>query len=246
MDTPETFREYRSVPFVDMDAAADGSHFVGYAAVFGQEADLGSFTESVNHGAFRKSLAAGDNVPMLLDHQEQLQPFAVTRNGSLKLSEDTKGLRVEANLATSHPHFEYLRDGVQSGMIDGMSWGFVAGSGNSRLEHRARKPHRSLMNFQKILDVSPTWDKTYATTEASFRSFRMLEELAANLETEEQDLEGVPPQPEEEAEVSEAEAVEEEHRSESVDERSGVAIRATARRRRLQMLDISLPAEFRR
>ena len=32
-DTPETFREYRSVPFVDMDAAPDGSHFVGYAAV---------------------------------------------------------------------------------------------------------------------------------------------------------------------------------------------------------------------
>lgn len=175
--------EARSVAFTDIDASNDGGTFTGYAAVFDHEADLGDFTESISRGAFRKALAGGGNVPMLYDHNMGLPVLATTGAGTLKLKEDGKGLRVEANVAR---HFigDAVREMVSRGDIRGMSFGFVAGRGNSKVEQRGGKPHRNLTGFKRLLDISPTWDPAYTSTSAELRSLRALEvaeELEAGL-----------------------------------------------------------------
>ena len=60
--------EFRSVPFIDFEAKDDGWAFEGLAAVYGQEGDLGEFTEEFRHGAFRKPLANGDNTRLIYEH----------------------------------------------------------------------------------------------------------------------------------------------------------------------------------
>jgi HK97 family phage prohead protease len=175
MDLDERFAhervEQRSVAFTDIDTSNDGRTFTGYAAVFDHEADLGDFTESINRGAFRKALSTGGNVPMLYDHNPGLPVLATTGGGTLKLKEDGRGLRVEADVAR---HFvgDAVREMVQRGDIRGMSFGFIAGAGNSRIEKRGGKPHRQLLGFNRLLDVSPTWDPAYQGTSAELRSLR--------------------------------------------------------------------------
>jgi HK97 family phage prohead protease len=187
MDDPRSNMEFdhgrveaRSVAFTDVDASTDGSTFTGYAAVFDHEADLGDFTESISRGAFRKAIGASGNIPMLYDHNPGLPVLATTGAGTLKLKEDGKGLRVEANVAR---HFigDAVREMVQRGDIRGMSFGFVAGAGNSKVEQRGGKPHRSLTGFKRLLDVSPTWDPAYSGTSAELRSLRALQ-IAEELE----------------------------------------------------------------
>lgn len=158
----------RSAAFTDVDVTPDGSSFDGYAAVFDQEADLGGFTESIERGAFRKVLAQSQNVPMLWNHNPDW-PLATTRAGTLTLAEDGKGLRVKATLAD---HFigDMVRELVRRGDVSGMSYGFIAGPGNSRINERRSPPHRTLVGFHRLLDVSPTWDPAFDETEAEIRS----------------------------------------------------------------------------
>lgn len=167
-------REIRSATFQPIDVADDGSWFEGYAAVFDQDAtfelqDGTRVSESVQRGAFRKALALGDNIPMLYHHLEHHPPMATTAGGTLHLEEDAKGLRTRADIARSYIG-DAVRELVKRGDIPGMSWGFIAGRGNSQITRRDGHFHRTLTGFKKILDVSPTWDPSYRGTEAQFRS----------------------------------------------------------------------------
>lgn len=162
--------EARSVTLTDVDLDSAGLKFSGYAALFGQEADLGDFTEEIRRGAFRKVLANGGNVPMYWDHDPRVPPLATTRSGTLRLSEDTRGLRVEADLDEDHYMTPTLRSMIRRGDVTGMSFGFVAGRGNQIIEERSGRPHRVLTNFKNLLDVSPTWNPAYDGTSAELRS----------------------------------------------------------------------------
>jgi uncharacterized protein len=167
-------REIRSAVFNPIDVADDGSSFEGYAAVFDEEASfevpgVGPVSEVVKRGAFKRALEASDNVPMLYHHLETHPPLATTRGGTLRLEEDNKGLRVRAEIAKGYIG-DAVRELVRRGDIPGMSWGFIAGQGNAKVERRGGGILRTLTGFKKILDVSPTWDPTYRGTEAELRS----------------------------------------------------------------------------
>lgn len=260
--------EARSAAFTDIETSADGSKFSGLAAVYDQVTDLGSHTESINRGAFRKSLARGDNVPMLYDHNP-VPILATTGGGTLKLSEDAKGLRVEANVA-NHYMGEAVRELVKRGDIRGMSFGFVAGAGNSRVEQRGMSMHRTLLGFKKLLDVSPTWDPAYQGTSAELRSLRALQ-MAEDIDRSQQIIEGAAPQLDDRAtgeDEPKSEAQDEKQDEDTTDtkesvcetcgeamtadhacateeeQRSGVEaakVAAAARRRRLQLMGLTLP-----
>ena len=180
MEAPEKFewlaeqREVRSAVFNPIDVADDGSSFEGYAAVFDEEAHfevpgVGPVAEVVKRGAFRSALSAGGNIPMLYHHLETHPPLATTQGGTLRLEEDEKGLRVKAEIAKGYIG-DAVRELVRRGDIPGMSWGFIAGKGNSKVERRDGSLLRTLTGFKKILDVSPTWDPTYRGTEAELRA----------------------------------------------------------------------------
>jgi HK97 family phage prohead protease len=169
---------WRTATFNDMEMKPQksGFHFSGHAAVFDEEAELGVIpgvgrvTESVQRGAFRKVLQQDANIPFTLEHDET-RVFATTRSKRLKLAEDTKGLAVDADL----PDTSLARDLfalVESDVVNGMSFGFVAGQ-NFKVEQRSDGRHRTLVGFKKLLDVTATWNPTYRSAEAQFRSLTM-------------------------------------------------------------------------
>jgi HK97 family phage prohead protease len=75
---------------------ASGRKLTGYASVFGQQARIADFTEVVQRGAFAKSIASGNDLLLLVDH-DPTRVLARTRAGSLRLSEDTRGLHFETD-----------------------------------------------------------------------------------------------------------------------------------------------------
>lgn len=250
--------ELRSVAFNDVSISTDGLTFSGYAAIFDQSADLGDFTEEVRRGAFRKVLAANPNVPMYWDHDPRHPPLATTGGGTLRLKEDGKGLRVDAELDDDHYMTPTLRSMIRRGDVTGMSFGFIAGPGNSQIEQRGGKTHRVLVGFNHLLDVSPTWMPAYAGTSAELRSalgsLRMAEtwddmqQIRSGSYEQLADgavAEGVSDEqtPEAEPETQDAPPAEAEVEQDQ-EQRSGVdsvESEAAARRRRLHMMGLTLP-----
>lgn len=71
--------------------AVDGRKLVGYAATFGTETRIGSFTEIIRPFAFAVSLRAGTDILALVDH-DPTRLLARTSSGTLRLTEDSRGL----------------------------------------------------------------------------------------------------------------------------------------------------------
>lgn len=169
-DTYDETPNMRSAEFSDLEITEVRDDFIfdGYAAVFGEPTDLGEFTEEIRHGAFRKVLSKGGNVPLLVEHNRE-QLLATTRSGRLRLAEETKGLRVSANVPITDLS-RRVKTLYDSGDMTGMSFGFICGRGNSDRQMRNGKPHRILKSFNRLLDVTTTWDPAYASAEAQFRT----------------------------------------------------------------------------
>lgn len=147
-----------------------GNIFEGYAAVYDQPADLGAFTEEVRRGAVRKSLAEGYDIPFVWNHDGDDIPFATTESRTLKLGDEPKGMQVWAELDQRHHKFHSLASAVERGIVKGMSFGFIAGHGNSTTENRGGKLHRVLTGFKRITDVSATHMPAYQGTSAELRN----------------------------------------------------------------------------
>jgi HK97 family phage prohead protease len=113
-------RERRSAP---VELRAKGRRLEGYAALYSVPATInGGFTEIICEGAFRGSLS-GD-VLALQDHDPS-KVLGRTRSGTLRLSEDKRGLHFDLDL----PETSHGRDVLElatRGDIGGMSFGFEA------------------------------------------------------------------------------------------------------------------------
>jgi HK97 family phage prohead protease len=266
-ETPEA----RSVAFTDLDVSKGGRVFDGYAGVYGQEADLGKFIEVMLPPALRSGLEASPNVPMLMHHNEALPPFATTGAGTLKLSEDRRGLRVQAEIDERHFLAPTLMSMMERGEVRGMSVGMITGRGNNKVSYRDGRIYRAITGIKKLLDVSPTWDPAYRDTSAELRSLTQAFETAPVLipeqlpDGESQSVEDGPDQETTEVatdtptcdtcgqaleagaeHVCAPEAAAEQVAEESEEQRSGAEatfdeVAHAARTRRLQMLGLTLP-----
>ncbi len=141
----------------------DGMTFVGYAAKFDQPSEnLGGFVEYVERGAFSRSLKSRNDVMLLWNHDAG-QPLASTRSGTMKLTEDEIGLRVEARLPQTTLGKDLailLRDGI----VGKMSFGFnvIKDAWNSEGTERRLKSVR-------LFEVSAVVWPAYTSTSASVR-----------------------------------------------------------------------------
>ena len=117
-------------------ATDDGSLRIGgYAAQFNKEATGLNFREMIAPGAFARSLKSGDPVFLLVNHDTDQLPLASTQGGTLTLSEDEVGLRMEATLDPSNPRAAELASALTRGDVDKMSFAFsVAPGGDTREE----------------------------------------------------------------------------------------------------------------
>jgi HK97 family phage prohead protease len=100
----------------------DGSMtLAGYAAVFNESSVPLPFKETIMPGAFRKTLSETPDVRMLINHEGL--PIARTKNGTMTLIEDERGLYFTAELAdTSDARDIYAL--VSRGDVDQMSFAF--------------------------------------------------------------------------------------------------------------------------
>ena len=100
-----------------------GMTFSGYAAVFNSDSEPLPFIERIAPGAFRGSLRNRNDIKMLWNHDSG-QPLASTRAGNLRLTEDERGLYVEATLPDTTVGRD-ARELISKGIVDSMSFGFT-------------------------------------------------------------------------------------------------------------------------
>ena len=93
----------------------------GYAAVFNDASVPLPFKERIAPGAFRKTLSEAPDVRLLINHEGL--PLARTKNGTLMLTEDDRGLRFDAELADTQEARD-IYTLVQRGDVDQMSFAF--------------------------------------------------------------------------------------------------------------------------
>jgi HK97 family phage prohead protease len=123
---------------------AIGRELIGHAAVFDQPARIENrFTETVRRGSFRATLAAGDDVAMLVDHDGS-KLLGRTASGTLQLREDAHGLAFTCQLPATQLAEDVL-ELTRRGDIRACSFGFTVPPGGDRWPAPDR---RELLNVQ--------------------------------------------------------------------------------------------------
>ena len=104
---------------------AKGRRLEGYAATFHTPAEIGGrFIETIAPGAFSTSLRTRGDVLALVDHDPG-RVLARTRSGTLRLSEDTRGLAFDLDVPDTTAGRDVLAL-AERGDLGGMSFGFTA------------------------------------------------------------------------------------------------------------------------
>jgi HK97 family phage prohead protease len=146
-------REYRTIPLFETRKAEEGgaeSYIVeGYASTFEPyvlfEEDGIQYKEQITPDAFKECDMS--DVIFCKDHEGTV--FARTRNNTLELSVDDKGLFTRTDLsktASARAMFEE----IQAGMYDQMSFAFIV-----REDDYDKKEHlRTIRKVEKLFDVS--------------------------------------------------------------------------------------------
>ena len=117
--------EYRQINGDDSEmraAEGDGMTISGYAARFNSRSEDMGFRETIEPGAFDKSLRSRNEIKAFINHDTNLV-IGSTRSGTLQLSEDDKGLADTISL----PDTSYARDlsvSSKRGDVTGQSFGF--------------------------------------------------------------------------------------------------------------------------
>ena len=118
----KTERRTFTVRNIEARQAEDGTmRMAGYAAVFNEPSVPLPFIEKIAPGAFRKTLSETPDVRLLVNHEGL--PMARTKNGTMRLYEDERGLYFEAELANTQEARD-LYTLVSRGDVDQMSFAF--------------------------------------------------------------------------------------------------------------------------
>lgn len=141
----------------------NGMTFYGYAAKFNSRSEnLGGFYEVIEPGAFGRSLKSRNDVKLLVNHDTG-RVLASSRSKTLRLYEDSVGLRVEADLPNTTDGRD-MAELLKRGDLSSMSFGFnvIKDAWNSEGDMRTLKSVR-------LFEVSIVAFPAYQATEASVR-----------------------------------------------------------------------------
>ena len=158
---------------VEGDSGEMPMRFSGYAAVFDSPSEPLPFIETIAPGAFTRSLQSGRETRMFLNHNTD-QVLASSKSGTLSITEDARGLMVDAQL----PDTSYGRDLsvlIQRGDVHSMSFGFsVPSGGESRsADGQSRRLNEVILHEVSVVTGFPA----YTATEGA--QVRSTEELPA-------------------------------------------------------------------
>jgi HK97 family phage prohead protease len=144
------------------EASSDKMTFRGYAAVFDSPSEPLPFTEYIRTGAFQRSLKTRNEVKMFMNHNMD-HILASTRSGTLRLTEDSKGLLAEAKL----PETTVGRDLsvlMQRGDVHSMSFGFSVPPNGDKWssDGSTRELHQIRLHEVSVVTGFPAYEATTA------------------------------------------------------------------------------------
>lgn len=152
-----------------VDDPAGQQTVTGHAAVFNKPANIaGLFDEVVAPGAFTRTLAAGDDLHALFNH-DFARVLGRRSAGTLRAKEDDVGLAVEIDLPD---HAADVREMVSRKDVDQMSFGFHVREETWTEPAEGSKdfPLRTLVAVD-VFDVSIVARGAYEETDVSLRAF---------------------------------------------------------------------------
>ena len=150
----------------EVRAVGDGRTFSGYAARFNSPSEWMGFEERIAPGAFSRTLKSRNEVKAFLNHNMDIV-LGSTRAGTLRLTQDDKGLHAEIDLPDTTAGRD-LSVSVRRGDVSGMSFGFnVPKGGDSWSDDGSKRT----LNEIALMEVSPVSGfPAYRATTASVRN----------------------------------------------------------------------------
>jgi HK97 family phage prohead protease len=132
----------------------------GYAAVFNSP-ETYSYTETIDSRAFDD--ADMSDVVLRYNHNDSFMVLARTRNKSLNLSVDEKGLFMDAKLQDDVSSHRDIFNAIKSGLIDKQSFAFTIDEDNYDYDTDTR----TITKIGKVYDVSVVDQPFYNATDVS-------------------------------------------------------------------------------
>lgn len=132
----------------------------GYAAVFNSP-ETYSYTEVIDSRAFDG--ADMSDVVLRYNHNDSFMVLARTRNHSLDLNVDEKGLYIDATLQDDITDHRNIFNAIKSGLIDKQSFAFTVDEDNYDYDTDTR----TITKIGKVFDVSVVDQPFYNATDVS-------------------------------------------------------------------------------
>ncbi|MDW9463723.1 HK97 family phage prohead protease [Sinorhizobium meliloti] len=149
---------------VEFRAESDKRTLTGYAVVWNSDTTIGDyFVERIAPGAFTKALR-GD-ILALVNHDTG-RVVGRTRSGTLRLAEDSRGLKVEIDIPDTSDGND-LWTLVERGDVSGMSFSFRATK--QEWDDTGDLPHRTVIEAE-LFEVTATAIPAYPDTSLALRS----------------------------------------------------------------------------
>lgn len=157
----------------EIRSEGEGVKVAGYPAIFNSRTSIGNyFTEEIAPGAFDGVL--GDDVRFLINHEGL--PLARVSSGTLKLSVDERGLRMETSLDASDPDAQRVIPKMKRGDLREMSFAFTVN--REEWDESGEIPHRRILEFKSLVDVAVVTTPAYGDTEIGLRSLNAFREAS--------------------------------------------------------------------
>jgi len=159
-----------------------GMTFSGYAAVFNSDSQPLPFIERIAPGAFRGSLRNRNDIKLLWNHDTG-QVLGSTRAGNLRLTENERGLYVEATLPRTTLAND-VRELVSTGIVDSMSFGFTVARNGDEWSSDGSVRTLKRINLHEVSIVAfPAYTATAGST-----AVRGLDKVAKRAEVDADEL----------------------------------------------------------
>lgn len=148
----------------------------GYAITFNSPATHG-FTEIISDKALDNCDMS--DVPLKYNHEDSHLIMARTRNHSLELKKDEKGLLIRAELIDTQSNKDIYKS-IKAGLIDKMSFAFTVRGD----EYDYETDTRTINDIDKLYDVSVVDIPFYDSTSVYARKLDNSEEYIKNIQRE--------------------------------------------------------------
>lgn len=155
----------KEVRLTEVRALEDEKEMIveGYAVIFDSPATHYGFTEIIDRNAFNGCDMS--DVCMKYNHEDNFLILARTRNNSLELFVDDKGLKIRAKLIDTTNNRDIYKM-IQSGLLEKMSFAFTVKEEDYDYETDTRR----VIKIDKLYDVSVVDVPFYESTEIFARS----------------------------------------------------------------------------